>query len=148
MLSGMSLTGTLIAMGAAALGYWVVRSVMEPGEENGPEPAAPSVRKPIAFKTPTGRTDPRNMPALRGTKSKGTPSRTGSATAPRRDSGTYPWYVVLDVPSSAERSEIQEAFRRRLAKARADGDRNAMLQVLQAAAMVIRSPQRGRTTSR
>lgn len=132
----MSVTSALVATGAAAIGYWVIRSVLQPGidlSEEGIIKAAP--QKPGVRKMPAaGRANPLGKPVL--------PHAYGAAELRQ---GAYPWYVMLDVPSSAGRAEIQEALKRRITYARSVGDRGAPAELLRAAAAGIREPQRSKS---
>lgn len=139
----MSTAGTLVMIGAAALGYWVVRSVMQDPEGNlsagstPREPQSPTRRAPAP--------DPRRTAANPRSATRPPASKAPAANAarPRPRAPDLAWYILLDVPSGADRLEIQEAVKRRISRARADGDSAAIAQILRAAAEGIRDPQRG-----
>jgi hypothetical protein len=97
----MSIIDILVILGCLAGGYWIVSSVMGPGVDitrrETPSDAAPGSPRGTA-----------QLPAP-------TP-RTGSA--PRQAD----WHLLLDVPRSASRAEIDAAYKRQLEKALASGD--------------------------
>jgi hypothetical protein len=99
----MSFGDILIIVGCAALGWWIVRSVMDPGVDANDQGRGRAAREPPAA-PPSGVTDP--MPD---------------------------WYIVLDVSPDASRADIQSAVKRRLAQAEANGDRAAITRISRAA---------------
>lgn len=89
---------------------------------------------------------PRTADAARRTAA---PSRrpVPGAKPPRRqaraaDDSPNDWYLLLDVSPDADRREISDALKRRIARARADNDKAAMQRLLRAAATGIRQPRR------
>src|SRR5262245_47193974 len=97
----MTITGILIILGFLVAGYWIVSSVMGSGVDVMEEGRKAEARKQSPRRTPVapGASQPGAAPAL-------------SDDTPMRD-----WYIVLDVPPDASRSEIQTAMKRRLAQA-------------------------------
>jgi hypothetical protein len=107
----MSLTDILIILGCLAGGYWIVSSVMGPGID-------------ITRRTPppeAGKEEPRAYP-LSAPKPGRRPVALPRATNPHLND----WHVILDVPRSASRGDIEAAFRHQQKKAQAAGD--ALLQ--------------------
>jgi len=92
----MSIIDILVILGCLAGGYWIVSSVMGPGVDitrrKTPGDAAPDV--------------PDAPPATR------------QLPHPRRAD----WHLLLDVPRSASRAEIDAAYKRQMEKALASGD--------------------------
>jgi len=108
----MSLADILIILGCLAGGYWIVSSVMGPGIDitrRTPPPDAGHEAPPAAY--------PR-APRPAGKKPIALPRRAHP--------DIHDWHVILDVPSSASRSDIETAFRHQQKKAQAAGD--ALLQ--------------------
>src|SRR5690606_33713977 len=119
------------------VGWWIIRSVMEPGidllEEGrkalsrgtdgarpppvrtppGPRPAPGIPRVPSA---------PRKAPATTARPGAGSIAARAAKSARPHDASLHDWFLILDVPRSAGRGEIQEAARLRLARARSAGD--------------------------
>jgi len=140
----MSIAGTLITIAAAALGYWVVRSVMQEPEGNLSAGSAPPEPQPQARKAPAPDTQRRTATNPRSaTRPQAARAPSANATRPHPRAPDLAWYIQLDCPSGADRREIQEAVKRRIARARIDGDSAAIARILRAAAAGIRDPQRG-----
>lgn len=97
----MGITDILIILGCLAGGYWLVSSIMSPGGD------APRREKPSA--------SPQDLPQLPKPVAEKAPSAAANPYA--RD-----WHLILDVPATATRSEIDAAYRRRLSQAKASGD--------------------------
>jgi hypothetical protein len=116
----MKLTDILIILGCLAAGYWIVSSVMSPGTGNDKKPSSndPPPRAPEQPRLPT--------PPIRSTASRG---------------ANEEWTLVLDVPRSATRSDIDAAFKRRLAQAQAANDTMEVERVRRAHAAAL--AQRG-----
>jgi hypothetical protein len=119
----MSLTDILIILGCLAGGYWIVSSVMGPGidimrrkppdaDRKEPPSAPPAVRLP--------------QPP-RATSSWRRPPTSGASKGEVND-----WRIILDVPNTASRGDIEAAFRHQQKKAQAAGDA-VLLQRLQQA---------------
>jgi hypothetical protein len=93
----MSIIDILIVLGCLAGGYWIVSSVMGPGVDitrrGKPGDAEPA--QPAA-----DRQLPRSVPAQRQAD----------------------WHLLLDVPRSASRADIDAAYKRQMEKALASGD--------------------------
>lgn|SRR5690606_12631225 len=146
----MSFRDLLLGLGGAGVGWWIIRSVMEPGidllEEGrkalsrGTDGARPPARIPPGPRPGPGVT--RVQPSSRKTAATTTrPGAAAAASAARaaksarpHDVSLHDWFLILDVPPSAGRREIQEAARLRLARARSAGDSAAAAQILRAAA--------------
>lgn len=92
----MSITDILIILGCLAGGYWIVSSVMGPGIDI-------TRRKPPAAPDSPGKPPIALLP------------RAGNPHA-------HDWHVILDVPRSATRGDIEAAFRHQQKKADAAGD--------------------------
>jgi hypothetical protein len=109
----MGITDILIILGCLAGGYWIVSSVMGPGIDitrRKPPEAPDSPAAPPAPSAPQART----------------PARPSIALLPRpANSHQHDWHIVLDVPRTASRSDIEAAFRHQQKKAEAS--RDAML---------------------
>jgi len=88
----MSIADILIILGCLAGGYWIVSSVMGPGVD-------------------ILRRDDDRPPAQDAPAAKAAPN-------PRRAD----WHLLLDVPKTATRAEIEAAYKRQLGKALAAGD--------------------------
>ncbi|HXC59601.1 MAG TPA: hypothetical protein VN645_09800 [Steroidobacteraceae bacterium] len=110
----MGITDILIILACLAGGYWLVNSVMGPGIDitRRKPPEAPDSSEPPRAPLPH-QTTPPGRPAAR-------PPTTllPRATNPHAQD----WHVILDVPRSATRSDIEAAFRRQQKKAEASGD--------------------------
>jgi len=97
----MSIIDILVILGCLAGGYWIVSSVMGPGVDitrrDAPGDAAPDA-----------------------------PAASRQLPRPKQEQGPNPrradWHLLLDVPRSASRAEIDAAYRRQLEKALASGD--------------------------
>jgi hypothetical protein len=131
----MSLTDVLIILGCLAGGYWIVSSVMGPGIDiTRRKPPAASEEHP--HDPPSARTPPpaRLPPPARNTPRPVTASRPPSQprASSRTESGVNDWRIILDVPNTASRSDIETAFRHQQKKAQAAGD-TILLQRLQQA---------------
>jgi hypothetical protein len=131
----MSLTDILIILGCLAGGYWIVSSVMGPGiditrrkppeasEEHPRDP--PSVRTaPTARLPPPPRNVPRPVTAPR--------TLTHPHALPRTEGGVNDWRIILDVPNTASRGDIEAAFRHQQKKAQAAGDATLLQRLQQA----------------
>jgi hypothetical protein len=121
----MSIDAIILIGGCVAAGFWVVRSVLEPGIDGLGE----GQKKPA----PGHRRDPK--PAL------------------REESPLSHWYLVLDVSSDASPSEIRDAVKRRLAQAESAGDVDAVRRIARAAEQGLKQRQpppqkRNRTPNR
>ena len=134
----MSVTSTLVATGAVAIGYWVIRSVLQPGIDLSEEGIKAVTQKPGI----------RKAPAARGAKPLGKTALPHGYGAAELRQGAYPWYVMLDVPRSAGTVEIQEALKRRITQARSVGNREALAELAHAAAVGIREPRRSEPARR
>lgn len=107
----MGITDILIILGCLGGGYWLVSSIMSPGThtppDNKPPEGTPSDSKPWRDKPASA--PPPQLPS---------PAAPAAATNPyARD-----WHLILDVPATAGRAEIDAAYRRRLSQAKASGD--------------------------
>jgi hypothetical protein len=90
----------LIIVGCLAAGYWIVSSVMGPGKDiTRSKPNEPARN---ANNTPQS---PPQLPKPAGQNTTGAD-----------------WHLVLDIPRSANRREIDAAYKRRLTQAEADAD--------------------------
>lgn len=114
----------------AAVGYWIVTSVMGPGIDVSGEP-----RRPEAGTPPARQPQARPAPQVHG-KSRlpqVSPRKTATPSMPAKAS-TFEWYIELDVPADASRREILEAAKRRLEVAEISGDTQAPARIARAAA--------------
>ena len=102
----MSITDILIILGCLAGGYWLVSSVMGPGIDITRRDAQKPADQPPALPPPAAA--PRSAAPL--------------ASLPRSKHPTD-WHLLLDVPRTATRAEIEAAFRHQQKKAQAAGDR-------------------------
>jgi hypothetical protein len=115
----MSLTDILIILGCLAGGYWIVSSVMGPGiditRRTPPPDASKEEPHPPAYPRAPGPTSrpPIALPRL---------------VNPHKND----WHLILDVPHTASRGDIEAAFRHQQKKAQASGD-TLLLQRLQQA---------------
>jgi hypothetical protein len=103
----MSLTDILIILGCLAGGYWIVSSVMGPGID-------------ITRRTPppeAGKEEPSAYPRAPRSADK-PPIALPRPVNPHRND----WHLILDVPHTASRGEIEAAFRHQQKKAQASGD--------------------------
>jgi hypothetical protein len=133
--------------------YKIIRSVLQNSDviEQGrkalglPDVKPPAATRPAPPATPAaGAKRPAqtwNRPAS-GSKVTNVAFKTARAPARAQDNALNAWYFVLDVSPDADRSEINEALRLRLSRARAAGDRAAMQQLMRAAAIGLRQPRR------
>jgi hypothetical protein len=115
----MSASYVLIGLGLVAVGWWIVRSVMDPGidpPEEGP------------------RTSPPRKPQQRPGQKRGAPVTRRPGPPVRDADALRAWYLVLDVSPEASAAEIRAAVKRRLAQAEASGDRAAAATIARAAA--------------
>lgn len=92
----MNLVDILIILACLGGGYWIVSSVMGPGVD-------------ITRQTPSSPTPERGP---------GDPPAAQRLPNPRRDD----WHLLLDVPRSADRAEIEAAWKRQHDKALASFD--------------------------
>jgi hypothetical protein len=99
----------LIILGCLAAGYWLVSSIMGPGVDL-TRPA-----KPTATRMPTAAEKP-----------------VAQISAPDAVRRAHDWHLVLDIPSNANRREIEHAYKRRLAQAESSGDPAEVERVRQA----------------
>lgn len=148
----------LFVIALFALAYRVIRSVMSPdgmveqarkaagklaGELKEKEAARPG-SGPVAWPGPRPGV---RVPAARqqaAARTATTAAQSARARAGQRDVTAQDWYFVLDVSPDADRGEIQEALKRRVARARANRDGEAMRRAVQAAAAGIAAPRRAR----
>lgn len=157
----MSLLELLLLVGFVMVGYRILRGVLGPGIdvlEEGKRRAGgwaegmrgqnPQVKWP-----PGPRSAPRvaTRPAARdapASRSASTPRastiRSARATYQRGAPDLDAWYLVLDVPTDATRSEIKDALKLRLSRARADRDNDAIPRIMQAAGEGFRQATRDR----
>lgn len=138
--------------------YKIIRSVLQnsdvieqgrkalglPDEKPSPpaRPAAPGTRT-------AGAKRPAQAPhrTAPGPQVRNVAFKTSRAPGKRGGNSLDDWYFVLDVSPDAGRSEINEALKLRLARARAEGDAAAMRRLMQAAAIGIRQPRRAEPPS-
>jgi hypothetical protein len=116
-----------------AVARWVIRSVKEPGIE--PPDADGKPRPPRSVK-PGQKTVGVKVPATSDPKRGAGARRPG--VAPRHTDIPPAWYVVLDVPQDAPRSEIQSAAKRRIARALSGGDPAAVAHITRALGVGLR----------
>lgn len=109
----MSIDAIILIAGCIAVGYWVVRSVLEPGIDGLDE----GRQKP-----PPG-------------------TRRGPPRAARAEGALRDWYLVLDVSSEASPAEIREAVKRRRAQAESAGDVDAVRRIARAAEQGLKRRQ-------
>jgi hypothetical protein len=100
----MSITDILIILGCLAGGYWIVSSVMGPGID--------ITRRPPPAETGE-KTPPLSLP-------------------PPANSRVNDWHIILDVPRTASRGDIEAAFKHQQKKAQASGDALLMQRLQQA----------------
>jgi hypothetical protein len=93
----MSIVDILIILACLAGGYWIVSSVMGPGVDITRRGAPPTTPSPPAMPPP-----PKTPPLLQ--------------------QHSADWHLLLDIPRSASRVEIEAAFKRQRDKALAAGD--------------------------
>lgn len=98
----------LIILGCLAGGYWLVHSIMGPGID--------ITRKPQPDEHPPGADVATSAPHPHD-----------------RD-----WHLILDIPATANRREIEHAYKRRLAKAQSNGDEFEKLRVQRAYEAALR----------
>lgn len=104
----MLILNILIILGCMAGGYWLVSSIMGPGID-------------ITRQPPPGEKAP-------------DPDAVNAAPNPHdRD-----WYLILDVPATASRRDIELAYKRRLAKAQSSGDEFERIRVQRAYEAALR----------
>jgi hypothetical protein len=117
----MSIIDILVILGCLAGGYWIVSSVMGPGVDI------------------TRRDAP-------GDDAPGMPAATPQPAVPKPVQGQNPrradWHLLLDVPRSASRAEIDSAYRRQLEKALASGDAGQQQQLRLARAAALEQTRR------
>jgi hypothetical protein len=123
----MSASYVLIGLGLVALGWWIVRSVMDPGID-------PPAEGP--------RTSPPRKPQQRPGQKRGAPVTRGPGPPVRDADALRAWYLVLDVSQEASAAEIRAAVKRRLAQAEASGDRAAAATIARAAAQASQRRRR------
>lgn len=104
----MPILNILIILGCLAGGYWLVSSIMSPGID-------------ITRKPQPGQPEP----AADEVKAAANPHD--------RD-----WHLILDLPVTASRSDIEQAYRRRLAKAQSSGDEFERLRLQRAHEAALR----------
>lgn len=140
----------LVVLGTIAVGYWVIRSVLQPGVDlidegrKAAERLAEGVRE--AQRSVPGPGPRPGRQVIRGNTQDSRRSvavRPGTRTvAPQREPSRHDWYFLLDVSPDAGKREIRDALKLRLARARAAGDTAAVKRLLEAAATGIRTPRR------
>ncbi len=132
----MNLTDLLIILGCLAGGYWIVSSVMGPGIDitrRKPPPDAdreeqPSAPPAVRLPQPPRATSSWRRPPVPPPRPPHSLPRASSRTA----SEVSDWRILLDVPNTATRGDIETAFRHQQKKAQAAGDA-MLLQRLQQA---------------
>jgi hypothetical protein len=113
----MAIADVIVIAGCVAAGYWVVRSVLEPGIDG---------------------LDERQRNPSPG-------NRRGPAPAQREEPPLRDWYLVLDVSIDASPAEIRDAVKRRLAQAESAGDMDAVRRITRAAEQGLKErPKPGR----
>ena len=123
----MTITDILIILGCLAGGYWIVSSVMGPGIDitrRKPPEAADSPEPPPAPMPP------KSLPSARSPARP--PDSAPAALLPRPVNRAQDWHVILDVPRSATRNDIEAAFKRQQKKAEAAGDAMQLQKLQQA----------------
>jgi hypothetical protein len=91
----MRIMNILIILGCLVAGYWLVSSIMGAGIDTKP-----------------------------GTRPDGRAGSAGNKSDPEPGARAHEhdWHLILDVSANADRSEIERAYKRRLAKAESSGD--------------------------
>lgn len=128
----MSIGDILIIVGCLAGGYWLVNSVMGPGIDitrSDPPPEGPA--------TAPGKPDPGAPPSWARPRT----SPPSGKSLPTTRNGD--WHLLLDVPRTASRSEIEAAYKRQNNKALASRDTHQQEQLKQALAAGLAETSRG-----